>query len=95
VQQELEVAYVRFTPARGEQQRGGLLGWVRCCIGDAYEFDGIRVRRGRDEPYEISFPSHSSESGMRHAYVRLLRPEAAESIKRQIIEGLRRQGYVP
>ncbi len=82
-----EIHSVRYSPAGAEDQRRGLLGWIRCTLGRVV-LDGITVRRTQAGRLTLSFPARRGRGGESHAYVRPLDDRARLAIEREIFAAI-------
>jgi DNA-binding cell septation regulator SpoVG len=64
------VTNVVFTLADPAAQRSGLLGYIRCSLGNALILDGITVRRTRTGRLALSFPARRDRAGIEHPIIR-------------------------
>ena len=84
----LTVSNVRFTQARSEQVRRGLVGHVSLVINEALKLDGIALRRTLAGRPTLSFPSRRDRAGGDHPYVRPLSNDHRVQIELQVFEAL-------
>ncbi len=75
---------VRFGASSPADRAKGLLGWVRCLVGEALVVDGIAVRRTRSGRLTLSYPRGRGKCPP----VRPLDDEARRAIERQILEAI-------
>jgi hypothetical protein len=88
------ISDIRFAPARPELRSTGLLGWVCCALNGELQIDGIALRKGRDGRHLLSFPRRVDSSGVEHDYIKPLSNGVRDAIEGQVIDELRRRGYV-
>ena len=84
----LMVKDVVFTAVQSDDQRRGLLGYVRCSFANALVLDGIALRRTADGRSALSFPSRTDGQGRRHPLYRPIDDAARRQIERDIFAAL-------
>lgn len=77
-----------------DDERQGLLGFLSVTYGP-WIFDGITLRRTADGRLAVSFPARSDRSGRKHALIRPIDSETRESIERELLRQLEREGVNP
>ncbi len=82
----LQVTAVRFVPASPFDQRRGLVGYIRLCLGGV-EVDGVTLRRSRDGRRLLSFPSRRDAEGRSHPYLRF-DDRTRRSIEQQVFAAI-------
>ena len=90
----LRVSDVRFSPAAPGLRESGLLGYAAVTFDEWLLVEGVTVRRTREGRVALSFPLRADGRGRRRATVRPRHDEARRGIETQVIEALRRGGYL-
>jgi hypothetical protein len=78
----LRVSEVHLSRSSPRDYQSGLVGFVRCVVGDL-RVDGLGLRRTRAGRYSISLPRRRG-----HAVVCPLTPEATRALEAQILAAL-------
>ena len=78
------ISYVRGTT---EDERRGLLGFLRVAYGELI-LDSVVLRRTSEGRYALAFPSRDDRAGRRHAIVRPAHDDARREIERQVLADL-------
>jgi hypothetical protein len=84
----LRVSDVRFTAASKVDQRQGLLGFVRCVLGEALAIDGLVLRRTRQGSYVFSWPGRYDRRGIFRHSVRPLHDAARRALEDELLAQL-------
>lgn len=89
------VSEVHFHPAPPDVRASGQLGWVNVVVYETVHIDAIKLRRTRDGRLALSFPTRKDDGGRSHSVVRPWDDSARREIEREVIDELRRMGYLP
>ena len=90
----MKITDVRFHPCSPEQRETGLRGWVTCNLDDRWLLDSIAVRRMREGKYTLSFLSQCDRKGIARPLFRPLTTDARVEVERQVLDELRKRGFV-
>jgi DNA-binding cell septation regulator SpoVG len=85
---------IRFRPASGIDERGGLLGWSSFLLNDAVLLNSVAVRRTRAGDYTLAFPTRRDRQGIEHPIAAPISHDAHRAIEALVLADLRRQGVI-
>ena len=83
----LRVTEVCLAPAREEDRRAGLLGYVSATV-NGLRVDGLALRLTLDGRHVLSWPARRDRRGRQHAYVLPLCDRERRRIEREILRSL-------
>ncbi len=78
---------VAFTPASPRDRANGLVGFVRCRMGNL-RLDGLTLRRTADGGRCLAFPRRRDRAGQEHPWYAPVDDRARLEIERQVFEAL-------
>ncbi len=87
VSDHLRIHDVAFTPANARDRANGLLGYVRCRMGNL-RLDGLALRRTADGGRCLAFPRRRDRAGLEHPWYAPVDDAARLEIERQVFEAL-------
>ena len=82
------VSDVTLTTATPEEQRHGLVGYVRLKFAGLLRLDGVTLRLTESGEHRLSFPARTDGQGRRHPYFRPDDSESRELIERAVLAAL-------
>ncbi len=85
------VTDVHLTPANARDRANGLLGFVRCRMGNL-RLDGLTLRRTADGGRCLAFPRRRDRAGLEHPWYAPVDDAARLEIERQVFEALELRG---
>jgi len=85
---DIKIDHVQFTPAKSNEVKSGLRGWISCILNGRIQLDGISLRKTRSGKLTISFPHRHDKMGNQHFYIRPLDSTARKVIQRQVFQEL-------
>lgn len=86
------VSEVRFTAARPDQVKRGMIGHVSLVLNKALKLDGIVLRRTLAGRPVLSFPSRRDSKGGHHPYIRPLSNASRAQLELQVLSALGIEG---
>lgn len=89
----LFVSEIHFHRAGHLDRERGLLGWVTLVLL-GLRIDGIQIRRTSARHLAVFWPERVDRTGDKHAVVWPLDAEARAAIEREVLDDLKRRGYV-
>jgi len=75
-----------------DKSEDGLIGWASCVLNESMFLNNIAIRHSKEGEVILTFPAKKSKSNQKYFYFNPISHDAANVLKKAIIDKLKLQG---